>query len=573
MIKDAVIHIRQILNVLLLVCILPGCDGEEFVPVPGTTGSEVVFCTATRPLTKTSYGDASAGFQALNWAEGDRISIFSDAAHAKGDESLHCVDYTILTAGGIESGISSPDALIWGIGPHNFYGIYPASSVNPGITVADGVVTATLPKTQAVTLAEGSTQVYLPDMDYAYMYAGLSVALPQPEASLQFKPMYSAFEVEVEPVEESVTLTRFSITAEGKCLSGTYSGTITAAAETSDSSMEFAALPVASPESNGVEVVFDNVTVTHDQPIKFTVFVVPHDFQIDTDGGLTLEFTTVEDGPRRMVLKTTTGSRTFDTNSKFNIKAVEMPVFKMKTVTVLPDYRDPNLLPGVFSVSPTKKVQFTKGNLWWNGTELGLKDQQYNHSTTRVYNNDNDLFYFCNTVEKAVSYYYTANPSTANYLFCDEDHKIDVQGTAGLFVLSRDEWKYLVDSASETVRKGKCQHRVKVTIGTTTHRTALLAPDECLNGYVFDSAKTIYTEAEFREAEKGGVVCIVAAGFRSATGSDGYYVVQGPENADYWSSAPNERLWFGATGGMSVSNYAAKHGFSIRLVSKVIPVE
>ena len=50
-----------------------------------------------------------------------------------------------------------------------------------------------------------------------------------------------------------------------------------------------------------------------------------------------------------------------------------------------PEYNNPsspNLLPGLFTVGPNSYVQFTKSNVYWNGTELKFEDNPMNYRDT-----------------------------------------------------------------------------------------------------------------------------------------------------------------------------------------------
>ena len=103
-------------------------------------------------------------------------------------------------------------------------------------------------------------------------------------------------------------------------------------------------------------------------------------------------------------------------------------------------------LPGLFSVSTTKKVRFSKGNLWADSDNaLHFEANQYSYSSASTKDASHvSHFTWSSTVSDAVG-----NSNSGDYLFCDESHKVSVDGSDAIYyALSKDEWEYLFNNHS-----------------------------------------------------------------------------------------------------------------------------
>lgn len=106
-------------------------------------------------------------------------------------------------------------------------------------------------------------------------------------------------------------------------------------------------------------------------------------------------------------------------------------------------------LSGVFSVSPTKKVRFSKGNLYYNGTDFKFENNQYTRSTWQE--SHVGLFYWSKNVSEACADYYSDSfvQEINDVLFTNSEAAkakpgFIVNGVEGKFrTLSLSEWKYL----------------------------------------------------------------------------------------------------------------------------------
>ncbi len=106
------------------------------------------------------------------------------------------------------------------------------------------------------------------------------------------------------------------------------------------------------------------------------------------------------------------------------------------------------LLPGRFKVSGSKFVQFTTGNLYYNrnnGNGAYALEASQNDYPTSFSADHVSHFFFCESVTDAAADAYNVSMGNS-HLFCDENNKITVNEIAGLYCLSKNEWKYVSDN-------------------------------------------------------------------------------------------------------------------------------
>lgn len=214
-----------------------------------------------------------------------------------------------------------------------------------------------------------------------------------------------------------------------------------------------------------------------------------------------------------------------------NAFPVDELIDKMEAKEEVPDQEpetegstsDKNLLTGVFSVSPTKKVKFTKGNLYWDGSRYRLEDDQLSSAATWDPNHVSH-FYWTNDIDiektdpayqpYAESYPYQypfAELSKIDKCWCSKERKISVDGTSGLYILSGGwggEWGYLLEQ-----RPNAANLRKYLVTVAGEDKCLIIAPDD-YKGTIQSS----YTAAEWQQAEKEGLICLVARGFRMGIG-------------------------------------------------------
>ena len=266
---------------------LAGC-GKEFFGA--RTGERITFSARTtyKPATKTAYtGTVADGKELIAWVPGDQVRIFSEQAEHRYQADRHEADYlvTAVTNNGHYSNaqVDNPgtagtsgdrNGLVWGTGRHTFYGIYPSPAVNSDIAfdLATRTATLALPKAQTCTAAE---QVLLPDMDYAYMYAGIANVASGSRFTLAFQSMFTAFQFKVKAAVAPVVLKRFRLFSKAKAMTGSCTATVSANADSEASTATYSGF------AGNREATLDfgsGIALALNEEITFTVFALPQDF-------------------------------------------------------------------------------------------------------------------------------------------------------------------------------------------------------------------------------------------------------------------------------------------------------
>lgn len=189
----------------------------------------------------------------------------------------------------------------------------------------------------------------------------------------------------------------------------------------------------------------------------------------------------------------------------------------------------PELLSGVFTVkaatesTPAKKVKFTKGNLYWNGSAFRCEANQYDYPTTWSTSHIGH-FFWSKDARVAIAEDY-ANANTTYGITPAEDDKFfaaDGGVIEGYTALDKDEWQYLFDNALAK------NSQSKNTITIDGKACIVLKPDG-FKGTVADS----YTADEWASAEASGLVAIPLACCRPNTvfGNTGF--------GSFWTATPN----------------------------------
>lgn len=199
-----------------------------------------------------------------------------------------------------------------------------------------------------------------------------------------------------------------------------------------------------------------------------------------------------------------------------------------------------NTLPGRFSVSSTKQVQFSKGNLYWDETnrKFGFEANQYDfqdkwYGTYRV-----SHFYWSKTASVTYVKDYNDSGKQSDVFFTNTDSEtantdFTVNGVTGKYrTLSKEEWLYLFGFNEEGERyKPKETHRYKkYKCGVTVcgvNDCVVLKPDDYT-----DSIKGSYDKASWAVVEAAGLVCLPASGYRDTSS-----VKNCGSSGSYWSSS------------------------------------
>ena len=189
-----------------------------------------------------------------------------------------------------------------------------------------------------------------------------------------------------------------------------------------------------------------------------------------------------------------------------------------------------NLLPGVFSVSATRKVRFTKGNLYWDGNNWRFESNQMNSPFSWDPNHIGH-FYWTTTAESAYATEYGRESHSVNDRFFgdgrDASHTLTVEGVSGLRVLSDDEngeIAYLLHQRANA----EALYKYPVEIKGVATQCLVIAPDNYTG-----TLSSMYDAAAWAIAEADGLVCLTPTGFRKDTG-----IMYIGSMGGYWSGNP-----------------------------------
>ena len=296
--------------------------------------------------TKTVYSGqtynvgTSTRYERLNWVEGDSIRIASASCPEK------FADYRAAEVSASSDKNSSAtfnpaagNGLSWGEGAHDFYAIYPApgsAGVASSLTYEGGSsVTFPMPANQRFAQVDSSSAVITrmhPDMNYAYMCAATSVSDPTSSVTLEFRPVFTAFEIIVgSDGENELDLYSFYMTAS-QDLSGSYTVNMNAAGSGSWT------LGSVSGGTHRIDVSLGGTEhptkVNKDKALTFTVFAVPQAII----SGIVLHFETSR-GPRNLELKYSNGDwLEVGPGQKVTIEGLKIPgTVRVYTITPIND--------------------------------------------------------------------------------------------------------------------------------------------------------------------------------------------------------------------------------------------
>lgn len=217
----------------------------------------------------------------------------------------------------------------------------------------------------------------------------------------------------------------------------------------------------------------------------------------------------------------------------------------------------PAFLPGEFSVSDTKKVKFTRSNLYWDGYEFRFEAKQTDYQTSWNTKHVSHFYWQRTQTTSYATTYNDGNAGPTDVPFFAESHGLTVEGTPGLYVLSKDEWSYLINTRTNATNLKK----TGVTVDVCTN-CLIIAPNDFTG-----TLKSSYTLDEINTL---GLVCLPAAGTR-----DGSSLKNGGSSGSYWSSSPNPDYFSFAislvfsSGSASIQDGFRKYGESIRLVGNI----
>ena len=232
-----------------------------------------------------------------------------------------------------------------------------------------------------------------------------------------------------------------------------------------------------------------------------------------------------------------------------------------------------------FSVSATKKVLFSTGNLQYNGWNGSWRfaDPQYSYETTWNSNSWVDLMGYGTwwTSDWAANYPTETSSSDGNYGWEGDFTGYTLDGHDDWFTLTSSEWSYLLGNSAERVNKygdAKVNGVVGIVILPDEWATpAGLSFTPGLNdNYSFNNT---YTSAQWSTMQEAGAVFLPASGYREGTTIKNN--TSGSEIGAYWakdySGTDAYCLWLqmydGDDHAVNTSKLMAKHlGYYVRLV-------
>jgi len=229
---------------------------------------------------------------------------------------------------------------------------------------------------------------------------------------------------------------------------------------------------------------------------------------------------------------------------------------------------------GRFSVSATKKVYFSKGNLRYASGAWSFFDNQYDYYSSF---NENawDLFGWSTSATT-----YGMSTSTDNSTYSGDFVDWGATMGTGWFTLSSDQWTYLFNTRSastvgETENGRYAKAKVNNVQGvilfpdTYTHPDGVTAPVGVNAVDATGWNGNDYTAADWTKMESAGCVFLPAAGYRNGSSMEnpGTY-------AYYWSATPNSSdnpyyVRFNSDALNPASWSYRNRGYSVRLVREV----
>ena len=253
------------------------------------------------------------------------------------------------------------------------------------------------------------------------------------------------------------------------------------------------------------------------------------------------------------------------------VKTIEGNATDTCFITVLPK----GALAGEFSVSATKKVRFSQGNLVATIDATGAPTawkfaaNQYeyigaNVANTKIGKEAGDVDLFGWSTDAASNNWGIHTKTSATNKFTNGNFKDwgKAVGDGNTWrTLTTAEWQYLINKdGNENIRKGKYKYGVTVC---EKANCLILAPDD-FEGTIAES----YDAAAWASAEAAGLVCLPAAGYRY-----GSNVSSVGDCGSYWSSTAYAENYAYFVSFVSYGVYPGtsddrSSGFGVRLITE-----
>lgn len=326
---------KRVFILLAALLTLASCDLNEFSNA-SKVGKPIVFSANTYYQnginTRTEYSGDYFGettkYERINWVDTDLMRVWAqvDASNnANGDYSVESHETDSNNQQNSNAKVKSVgNPLTWlSDASHTIYALYPSPATDAvdanKVSLNANVITATIPSTQVVTAASGSS-VYKPDMNYAYMWAATQ-ATPGSNVALGFKPLMTAFEFNILSANNGVGLSSFSLVADENSpyLAGDFTATVS-------NDLSSCVVTSITNGSRTITVNFDDVAITPTNSITFTIFALPQ-----TLTNLTMQFSLSDGTTKNLALKRKDDTSeeyrfiTFEAGTKYRITNVGIP--------------------------------------------------------------------------------------------------------------------------------------------------------------------------------------------------------------------------------------------------------
>ncbi len=297
------------------------------------TGRIIRFSASTRPdaSTKTVYsGDVVGGRERIDWSANDKIILAMKNDGGLATPLVYEVNDISTVGVNSKTGLDAEDtsaSMEWGTGTHDFWAGYPST-----VTVGDHTLSAAIPANQVATYDQKKDNVLLfkPDMNLAFMVAGLQSVPTDAGINLDFYPGFTTFDFTV-GANADVTIERFVMetekyeeeTAMIVPLSGTAVATFDPA---SDMSYSFS---TTGTTSQTIELTFNdgkggsttyNPIMSTSTSMNFKVFALPQDLP-----GIRITFFFAGGTQKSLRLKQNDSWITFPAGVKANITGLLVP--------------------------------------------------------------------------------------------------------------------------------------------------------------------------------------------------------------------------------------------------------
>ena len=240
----------------------------------------------------------------------------------------------------------------------------------------------------------------------------------------------------------------------------------------------------------------------------------------------------------------------------------------------------PDFLSGVFSISSTKKVKFSKGNLRYASGTWSFFNNQYDYLTTHDGTNWDKFGWSTSATTCGVNTSTSSSTYSGNFVDWGSNSDLQTALGTGWFTLSRAEWEYLFNTRSastvgDTSNGRYAKAKVNNVQGviffpdTYTHPGGVTAPTgvNATNSTGWNGNN--YSSADWTKMESAGCVFLPAAGYRNGSsvvepGTNGYYWIATLYDAEYAYG-----VYFSSSVLYPALYDKRSYGYSVRLVREV----